>query len=262
MEVAGILSVNGIFRQLLCSFRILDMSFKRIALAAGSIFLLAALALCWFLIASDYSDAAASGTYKLTHNGLRSSLILRPDHTFTQEVGDSHGVRSTRGTWRRFGEAGVHFSENFLTLPGQQGGEEDGSAYAHMEKDLGILIRLSLPTYEVVWYGRTDRSNTDQVTGRYETSGTHPRTLVLNSDYSFEQHEAGWMQTGDAKGTWSIDHNGDVVFSKEFLKPSGQPLAEYETAKAMDPRGAYFIQIEVADQKYKLNYRKKQLPWQ
>ena len=257
-----VVGVIAIFCQPLCSFNIIDMPFKRIAIAVCAMFVLAALALCWFVIASNYSDAAAFGTYKLSHEGLSSNLNLRPDHTFTQEIRDSQGARSTKGTWRRFGEAGIHFSEDFLTLPGQQGGEEDGSAYAQMEKDLGILIRLSLPTHEVVWYGRIDRSTTDQVIGRYETSGTHPRTLVLNSDHSFEQHEAGWKQTGDAKGTWSIAHNGDVVFSKEFLKPSGQPLAEYETAKAMDPRGAYFIQVEIADQKYKLSYRKKQLPWQ
>jgi len=238
------------------------MSFKWIARIAGPVFLLLAIALCWFLIASDYSDAAACGTYELTYDGLRSNLILLPDHTFKQDVSDARGVSQAKGTWRRFGQAGIQFSPDFLALPGQQGGEEDGSAYAHMERHFGILIRLALPTYEVVWYGRTDRSKTDTLEGRYENRGPHPRSLVLNSDHSFGQHEAGWMQTADATGTWSLDPNGEVVFSKEFLKPSGQSLAEYETAKASDPRGAFFMQIEIADQKYRLSYCKKQLPWQ
>ena len=72
------------------------------------------------------------------------------------------------------------------------------------------------------------------------------------------------MQSASARGTWSVARNGDVVFSKEFLKPSGQSLAVGETAKAMDPRGSSFLQVEIAaDQDPDiLSYRKTQLPWQ
>ena len=35
---------------------------------------------CWFLVASDYSYAAVSGTYKLVYNGMESTLVLHPDH--------------------------------------------------------------------------------------------------------------------------------------------------------------------------------------
>jgi hypothetical protein len=41
-----------------------------------------------------------------------------------------------------------------------------------------------------------------------------------------------------------IVRNRDVVFSREFLKPSGQPLAGDETAKAIDFRGSGFLQID------------------
>jgi hypothetical protein len=53
------------------------------------------------------------------------------------------------------------------------------------------------------------------------------------------------------------------MFSREFIKPSGQPLVRGETAKAMDPRGSPFLQIEIAaDQESgNLTYYKKQLPW-
>ena len=69
------------------------------------------------------------------------------------------------------------------------------------------------------------------------------------------------MQTSSAKGTWSISGNGAVKFSREFLKPSGQPLAEGETAKAIDPRGSGFLQIEIAADLEPgiLRYRKNQL---
>jgi hypothetical protein len=89
-------------------------------MAVCAMFLLVALALCWFVIASNYSDAAASGTYKLSHEGLSSNLNLRPDHTFTQEVRDSRGVRSTQGTWRRFGiAANLASSSRRCPLPRQ-----------------------------------------------------------------------------------------------------------------------------------------------
>jgi hypothetical protein len=231
--------------------------------AAVSVLILAVLGICWFVIASDYSDTAASGTYRLVHKGVRSTLDLRPDHSFRQEVNDSSGIRRAEGTWRTVGEGGVAFSPGFLTLPGQQR-SEDGTAYSDMERKFGIWIRLPLRTYTVIWYGRTEPATTDPVAGRYqETGGTHSRTLVLHTDHTFDQTVAGFVQTASARGTWSIASNGDVVFSREFLKPSGQPLASGETAKAMDPRGNRFLQIEIAaDQEHGIpTYYKKQLRW-
>jgi hypothetical protein len=253
-------------RQLPRSSTILvNMVVKLIVRAALSLLLLAGIGIGWFVIASDYSDAAASGTYRLVHNGMRSTLILLPDHSFRQEVSDSSGIQRAEGTWRRLGAGGVAFSRDFLTLPGEQRGE-DGTAYSDMQREFGILIRLSPRTYQVVWYGRTDPAPTDQVAGRYqETEGTkHSRTLVLSSDHTFEQTVAGVMQTTSATGTWRIASNGDVVFSREFIKPSGQPLVSGETAKAMDPRGSRFLQIEIAaaQEPGTLTYYKRQLPWQ
>jgi hypothetical protein len=137
----------------------------------------AGMGICWFVIASDYSDAAASGTYRLLHNGTRSTLVLLPDHSFRQEVSDYNGIQHAEGRWRRLGIGGVAFSRDFLTFPGEQRGE-DGTAYSDMQRKFGILIRLSLRTYTVVWYGKTDPAPTDQVAGRYqETEGAkHSRT--------------------------------------------------------------------------------------
>jgi len=235
------------------------MALKLIVRAAVSVLLLTGIGICWFVASSDYSDAAASGTYRLAHNGVRSTLVLRPDHSFRQQVSDSSGIRRADGTWRRVGEGGIAFSRDFLTFPGEQRGE-DGTAYSDMQRKFGILVRLSLRTHQLVWYGSTDPARADQVAGRYqETDGTHSRTLVLNPDYTFDQ-TAGFMQTASARGTWSVASNGDVVFSREFIKPSGQPLTNGETAKAMDPRGSRFLQIEVAANQ-ELTYYTKLRPW-
>jgi hypothetical protein len=214
------MSVIGMLRQLLGSFTILiNMAVKLIVRAVVSVLFLAGIGICWFVIASDYSDAAASGTYRLVHDGVRSTLDLRPNHSFRQEVNDSSGMRRAEGTWRRVGEGGISFSPDFLTLPGEQRGE-DGTAFSDMERKFGIWIRLSLRTYTVVWYGRTDPATTDPVAGCYqETAGTHSRTLVLNTDHTFDQTVAGFKQTASARGTWSVASNGGVVFSKEFIKP-------------------------------------------
>lgn len=240
------------------------MTAKSITKATGAVLLLLGIFFCWFVVASDYSAAAACGTYTLTYRGMRSSLVLHCDHSFTQDVSNAGKMQHAKGTWRRIGEGGVIFSREFISLPGQQL-EEDGSAYADMRREFGVLMHLDLRTYEVVWYGEADPSGSNGVTGRYkETSGKYARSLALNSDHTFAQDEVGWLdKTASATGTWSVGHNGEILFSREFLKPSGQPLATSETAKAMDPQGSWLLQIEIAaDPNFGIpSYRKKKLPW-
>lgn len=240
------------------------MRARSITKAAGAALLLLGILFWWFLVASDYSDAAACGKYKLNYRGVRSSLVLRCDHSFSQDVSNAGKIQHATGTWRRVGEGGVNFSKEFISLPGEQLGE-DGSSYADMRRQFGLLIHLDLRTYEVVWYGKADPGDKNGVAGRYkQTSGNYARSLVLNSDHTFAQDEVGWLQTASAKGTWSVAHNGDILFSRGFLKPSGQPLAADETAKAIDPQGTWVLQIEIAaDPHFGIpSYKKKQLPWQ
>lgn len=202
--------------------------------------------------------------YELNYRGMRSSLLLRPDHNFIQDLSDARKHQHATGTWRRIGEGGVTFSKEFISLPGQELGE-DGSSYADMRRDFGLLVHLDLRTYEVVWYGKADPTDKNGVAGRYkQTSGNYARNLVLNPDHTFAQDEVGWLQTAKAKGTWSVAKNGDILFSREFLKPSGQPLTADETADAMDPQGYWLLQIEIAaDPRLGIpSYHKKQLPWQ
>ena len=90
---------------------------------------------CWYVIASDYGDAVTSGTYSLVHGGERSTLVLRPDHTFTQEVRTLGQVRQAVGAWHRSGEGGVELSKEFLALPGQEQAS-DGTSHADLENGL------------------------------------------------------------------------------------------------------------------------------
>jgi hypothetical protein len=57
--------------------------------------------------------------------------------------------------WRRFGEAGVQFSNEFLTLDGQKLGPE-GEIYAAFEKSLGLSVSLRLEPdlllHRVYWW--------------------------------------------------------------------------------------------------------------
>jgi hypothetical protein len=147
-----------------------------------------------------------------------------------------------------------------LALPGQQLGE-DGTAYVDMQRQFGILLQLAARTYTVVWYGKTEPIN-NQLYGRYEDkNGLYPSSLVLSSEGTFDEDVVGGARSTTARGTWNIDSDGDVGFSKEFLKPSGLPLEKNETAKALNPRGSNFLQIEIAAGGASPIYQKKQILW-
>jgi hypothetical protein len=62
------------------------------------VFVLLGLCLLWYIIASDYSDAVASGTYHLTQGGETSTLVLKSDHTFQQELRRSGNEQRAAGT--------------------------------------------------------------------------------------------------------------------------------------------------------------------
>jgi len=217
----------------------------------------------WYMIASDYGDGVTSGTYRLEQNGETSTLILNPDHTFHQEVNHSGEVHSAVGTWRRIGEGGVAFSKDFLVLPGQEAGQ-DGTSYGEIEKPFGVLVRLRLTQYHILWYGGTESSRDDLIAGTYQGNfGGIPATLVMNTNHTFEQTVGGREISAQARGTWKTRPNGDIEFSKEFLKTSGLALAQNETATALNPRSSG-LQIEIAvDPKLSApTYRKRQFLWQ
>jgi hypothetical protein len=83
--------------------------------------------------------------------------------------------------------------------------------------------------------------------------------LVLKPDHTFEQAINSLGVTKQAKGSWSLGQNGDIVFSKDFLKTSGEPLRNEETASAWNPKGTNLqVQIAVTSSSGVPTFRKSQ----
>jgi len=209
------------------------------------IFLAIALFFFWYSVAADYGYRALSGTYTFSSNEERSTLILKSDHSFQQELSVHGKLESATGTWRRIGESGVAFSKEFLIVSGQEPGA-DRTAYGEFHKNYGFLVSLTLSQYHVLWYGRVDPSPTNTVSCTYtgDENGVSA-SLVVKPDHTFEQVINTLGVTKQAKGSWSFGQNGDIVFSKDFLKISGDAIRSDETASAWDPKGSN-LQIEIA----------------
>jgi hypothetical protein len=119
-------------------------------------------------VASDYDYGALAGTYSFDENGVASTLVLRPDRSFHQEVVRRGQREVADGNWRRSGMAGVNFSREFLRLPGAKtfteefgmsyGNEDDSEFYGHFDKIVGIYPILNLnanppgPTLYWKWF--------------------------------------------------------------------------------------------------------------
>jgi hypothetical protein len=201
----------------------------------------------WFAVASDYSDGVASGTYHLAQNGETSALVIRPDHSFQQELNRSGNIQHAEGTWRHVSSfGGLAFSREFLVVRGQELGA-DGSAYGDLNKLFGIFPRsITLKTYDIEWYGKVASVAGETVSGAYagDEKGV-PATLTLKPDHTFEQTVTHSAIAKHAQGTWNLSPTGDIVFSKSFIKSTGESVGEDETVSTVGGFGAD-IQIEIA----------------
>ena len=99
---------------------------KRLWIVSGCLVLVVCFVV-WFSVASDYGDSVASGTYHFARDRQTSTLILKPDHSFQQELSEHGEVKRANGAWHRVGEGGIEFSKEFLPVSGQEPGA-DGSA--------------------------------------------------------------------------------------------------------------------------------------
>jgi hypothetical protein len=232
---------------------------KALRILAGCLFVVVVFFVVWYVV-SDYSDGVASGTYHFAQDGQTSILVLRPDHTFQQELSEHGEVMRATGTWHGVGEGGIGFSKEFLAVSGQEL-RADGSAWADMHKDFGFFVSLSLHQYYVEWYGRVDPSPSNTLSGTY--AGDEPGVsakLILRPDHTFEQTIHTVSITNQVKGSWSVGQNGDIIFSKDFLKASGASLSSNETAAAWEPKGASLqVQIAATSRSGVPTFRKKQL---
>jgi len=97
----------------------------------------------WYSVAADYGYSAVSGTYTLQRNGETSTLLLRPDRSFQQEVSHGENVERAQGSWRRVGQGGVVFSKEFLKTAGQEV-RPDGEVDGEVEKRcLGLFVSIA-----------------------------------------------------------------------------------------------------------------------
>ena len=99
----------------------------------GGVFLIIAFLLCWYTVAADYGYRAVSGTYLFQCDEETSTLILRQDRSFQQDLNRDGKIQHVQGTWRRIGEGGVVFSKEFLKVKGQEV-RSDGQADGEVEK--------------------------------------------------------------------------------------------------------------------------------
>jgi hypothetical protein len=110
----------------------------------------------WYSVAANYDYGALAGTYVFRGNGEICTLYLRPDGTFLQELERSGQTQKAAGRWRRYGEAHVSFSSEFVKIENE---ELNASAEAHGEfqKSFGLFTKLVLapvpdgPTFYKRW---------------------------------------------------------------------------------------------------------------
>ena len=133
----------------------LGMRLSRSARVGVSILIALTLCVVWWVIASNYDYGALAGTYKFQENGTSSTLILRPDKSFHEEISSAGKIQTADGKWRRIGEGGVCFSIEFLRVPGARTAIEEfpdsdksdinaNNFYGRFEKIMGVYPELKL----------------------------------------------------------------------------------------------------------------------
>ena len=105
--------------------------------------LLPTLVWTWYSVAADYGYKTVSGMYVFDRDAEHSTLTLKPDGRFDQELTKPDYMQRTQGRWRCIGEGGVAFSEHFLTLSGQTAAG-NGQLYGSVEKRFGGLFVSSI----------------------------------------------------------------------------------------------------------------------
>ena len=116
---------------------------KKLVRVGGALVLVAVAFVGWYSIAANYDYGALSGTYTLSRNGEKCTLYLRPDQTFSEELNRGGVEQKAEGRWRRYGEAHVSFSSEFLKLSGQELNAA-GEAHGQFDKALGLFPSLTL----------------------------------------------------------------------------------------------------------------------
>jgi hypothetical protein len=101
-------------------------------------------------------DSEMVGTYKATAEWGTSTIVLKPDHTFTQSVSTKTGAyREVQGNWE-LDQSGltdaITFTHKYLSVTHNEQGEEAGGAFASVDPRLFGGIEISAdPDYGVAF---------------------------------------------------------------------------------------------------------------
>lgn len=114
----------------------------RFAKAAGATLLILATLTFWYSVAANYDYDSLAGTYVLKQGTEECTLFLRPDRTFIQEINRSGSHQTVQGRWRRLGQAGVSFSDEFIPLSGEELNESQ-EAHGQFNKRFGLFPSLT-----------------------------------------------------------------------------------------------------------------------
>jgi 4-amino-4-deoxy-L-arabinose transferase-like glycosyltransferase len=133
------------------------MARKALLRVGCGLLLVLVLFVLWYHRAANYDYSAVSGTYTFNRDSEKCTLHLRPNQTFSEELDRGGMVQKAEGQWRRYGEAHVSFSSEFLTVSGQRVNAA-GGADGQFDKKLGLLTYLTLaplpagPTFHKKWF--------------------------------------------------------------------------------------------------------------
>ena len=105
---------------------------------SGIFLLITAMGIFYYWEGENFSDGAVSGTYTLQLSGEASTLVLRPDHSFQQELRLPGKVGHAEGTWRVSGEGHIAFSREFLKVTGEDL-SPGGQAFGQIENRFGLV---------------------------------------------------------------------------------------------------------------------------
>lgn len=107
-------------------------------LIGGTLLLFCFLWVLFYVEAGNFSDDAVSGTYSFRRTDEESTLVLKPDHSFHQELKTAGTVIRAEGNWSISGEGHIAFSKEFLKVSGEEFSPA-GQAYGQIENRFGLL---------------------------------------------------------------------------------------------------------------------------
>ena len=118
--------------------------------------LMSVLLLCLVGCSWRVQDSELSGTYHAPADWGKSTLVLRPDHTFEQSVSTNSGTfRKVQGTWEldtSDTSRSITLSGKYLSVTHDKQGEEADGAFASVERRLFGGVEISSdPDYGIAF---------------------------------------------------------------------------------------------------------------